>query len=276
MPWKATARCEIGVSHLQRGIPCQDYCDFRVVNDVLVGIIADGAGSSQASDLGAYLTVQSCLDFTEEIEAWLKQDGYEAYRLGVKPLPVKIARFFFQKAMERVLRVLRDAAQEKNYCLDDLASTLLMFIATPDWIAAMQIGDGLLVIQPQAGDYQLVFMPDKGEFANQTTFVTSSDALNSMQVRVIEDKMKFISAMTDGLEAVAIRYSDWSPFAPFFDPLQKFITEDQLTDSPIDATTDVAPQNYLKMFLCSDRLNQKTSDDKSLILCLYEPDHQRQ
>jgi hypothetical protein len=264
MPWKATGRCEIGVSHHQRGLPCQDYCDVRIIQNVLVGVVADGAGSCAASDLGAFLTVQACMSFMDELDAWLAQEQRQAYRPSAQPLPRKVARILFQKVVQRALGALQDAAQEKQCNLDDLSCTLLMFIATPDWIAAMQIGDGLLVIRPQEADYQLIFLPDKGEFANQTTFVTAPDALESMQVQVLAGKMQFVSAMTDGLESVAIRYSDWSPFAPFFDPLQRYMTENHA--APVET------EDYLQLFLSSARLNQKTSDDKSLILGLYEPD----
>jgi Protein phosphatase 2C len=139
----------------------------------------------------------------------------------------------------------------------------------------MQIGDGFLVMRShlsrreailandfsKSGDYRLVFQPDKGEFANQTTFVTSSTALQEMQVKVLPIRKSFICASTDGLERVALRLKDWDPFPPFFHPLEEFLRESDRPDQNDD---------YLVQFLESDRLNARTDDDKTVLLCLYE------
>ena len=46
-----------------------------------------------------------------------------------------------------------------------------------------------------------------------------------MRVRVLPGQQKFICASTDGLERVAIRMSDWTPFPPFFQPLEEYMVE---------------------------------------------------
>ena len=69
----------------------------------------------------------------------------------------------------------------------------------------------------------MVFQPDKGEFANETTFVTSKLAQETMQLKVLKQKTVFICAATDGLERVAIHFKGWEPFAPFFQPLESFM-----------------------------------------------------
>ncbi len=125
----------------------------------------------------------------------------------------------------------------------------------------MQIGDGFVVVRPKRKDYQLLFKPDKGEYANQTTFVTSNSALADMQISVLPHPPKFICASTDALERVAIRLSDWSPFPPFFKPFEEYMVE-----TPAPETDD----EYLVSFLKSDRLNSRTDDDKTLLLGLYK------
>ncbi|WP_338422937.1 protein phosphatase 2C domain-containing protein [Anabaena sphaerica] len=77
-------------------------------------------------------------------------------------------------------------------------------MATPEWVAAMQIGDGFIVMRCQDAEYQILFKPDKGEFFNETTFVTSVNALEEMQVEVFPGKQGFICASTDGLEKVQL------------------------------------------------------------------------
>ncbi|MFM7366283.1 MAG: protein phosphatase 2C domain-containing protein [Sphaerospermopsis kisseleviana] len=47
MSWKAIARFAVGTSHQEQKIPCQDYGHYRIFNDVIVGTVADGAGSAK-------------------------------------------------------------------------------------------------------------------------------------------------------------------------------------------------------------------------------------
>ena len=134
-------------------------------------------------------------------------------------------------------------------------------MATPEGIAAMQIGDGFITVRYPEQDPQLLFPPDKGEYINETTFVTSSNALKDMKVVVQPGQPEFICASTDGLERLAIRMSDWTPFTPFFQPLEQYLGEtNNLEES----------DEYLLSFLNSDRLNARTDDDKTLFLCLYD------
>ncbi|MFM6245333.1 MAG: protein phosphatase 2C domain-containing protein, partial [Dolichospermum sp.] len=121
--------------------------------------------------------------------------------------------------------------------------------------------DGFMVLRCKDQEYQLLFEPDKGEFFNETTFVTSANALEEMQVQVISGKQGFICASTDGLERVAIRLSDWQPHPPFFKPLEEYLRE---TEKPEN------DDNYINDFLNSERLNSRTDDDKTLVLCCFE------
>lgn len=53
MNWKAVARSASGTSHQNQGIGCQDYGNYRIFGDVIVGAVADGAGSAKHSDVGS-------------------------------------------------------------------------------------------------------------------------------------------------------------------------------------------------------------------------------
>ena len=143
-----------------------------------------------------------------------------------------------------------------------MACTLIAFVATPNWIAAMQIGDGFLVIRLNNNqEYQLLLKPDKGEFINETKFVTSKNVLSTFNFKFLSGIPKFICASTDGLEKVAIRLSNWTPHAPFFNPLETYLEK---TNNP------ESNKQYLEKFLNSERLNSRTNDDKTLLLCLNE------
>jgi len=137
--------------------------------------------------------------------------------------------------------------------------SLIDFFALPNSITAMQIGDGFLAVRPVDGDLQLLFTPDKGEYINETTFITSSNAFEEMQVKVLEKPCSFICASTDGLEKVAINFKDWQPFPPFFNPLEEYMKE------TVETHED---DQYIIDFLNSERLNARTNDDKTLLLAL--------
>jgi uncharacterized protein YegL len=184
-----------------------------------------------------------------------------AYRVREAEAQRRLLSELFTKTIKKVRAALEEQATKDGYSVDDLACTLLVFIATPDWVVAMQIGDGFIVLRCQEEDAQLLFAPDKGEYINETTFVTSANALESMRVYVKKGKPEFICASTDGLERLAIKMSDWTPFAPFFQPLEEYLRE---TSNP------EKEDEYLISFLDSDRLNARTDDDKTLLLCLYD------
>lgn len=252
--WKATVHSAMGTRHQQRGVPCQDYGDYVTRDASIVGAVADGAGSAKFSDIGAQLAVKTVLS---NLEGWLaRQSSLEQEVIEGQ------VQSIFESALDATVLALDQEAQAGGYALRELGCTLLTFIATPNWIAAMQIGDGFIVAQTSEADpYQLLFQPEKGEYINETVFVTSEQALDAMQVVVKSGVQPLVCAATDGLEKVAIRFHDWQPHAPFFAPFKSCL---QTMDVPEER------QTYLETFLNSDRLNAKTDDDKTLLMCLCE------
>ncbi|WP_233501422.1 PP2C family serine/threonine-protein phosphatase [Acaryochloris thomasi] len=244
----------MGTRHLQRGVPCQDYGDFVTCEHSIIGAVADGAGSAKYSDIGSQLAVKTVLS---NLERWLSsQSSLEREVIETQ------AQAIFESALDAAVLALDQEAQAGGYALRDLGCTLLTFIATPTWIAAMQIGDGFIVAKmSETEPYQLLFQPEKGEYINETVFVTSEHALDAMQVAVKSGEQPLVCAATDGLEKVAIRFHDWQPHPPFFAPFMSCL---QTMDDPAER------QVYLETFLNSDRLNAKTDDDKTLLMCLCE------
>lgn len=263
MGWKAIARSAPGTSHLKQGLPCQDFGGYRVLNEVIVGAVADGAGSAKYAERGAQVSVKVVLDYLGGIEAWLqrRRPKWQFWRESMPAPSLELMDRLFIKMLARVCAALEKEAQRNQHSVDDLACTLLVFIATPRWVAAMQVGDGFIVTRSGREPPRLLFPPDKGEYVNETTFVTSKTAFEAMKVAIEHQEAGFICASTDGVERLAIKTAYWQPFAPFFEPLETYLRE---TATP---EQDAA---YLVNFLESERLNARTDDDKTLLLCLYE------
>lgn len=253
MAWSAIVHSAIGTRHQQKQLPCQDYGSYLLQSDTIIGAIADGAGSAKHADIGAQLAVKTALaTLNQWSDPWSAVDGH---------VMAEEAQSLFTDLLQVVLAALEIEAETGEYRLQELGCTLLSFIATPHWLACMQIGDGFIVTQGEQMDtFDLLFEPIKGEFINETVFVTSESALEYMQVAVRTQPYPFVCAATDGLEKVAIRFQDWQPFAPFFNPFL------QCLRSVPDAADR---QAYLETFLESERLNTRTDDDKTLLLCLY-------
>ena len=119
----------------------------------------------------------------------------------------------------------------------------------------MQIGDGFIVTHT-VGRYHLLFQLDKGNFSNPVTSATPE----LLQVKVVPAPTQFICVASKAMEQVALRQRDRSPFPPFFQPLKDFLRETANPDQE---------DEYIVQFLTSDRLNQRTEDDKTLLLCFW-------
>ncbi|RUT07143.1 hypothetical protein DSM106972_024040 [Dulcicalothrix desertica PCC 7102] len=260
MGWKAIGSSVKGTSHKQGNIPCQDYSEHKVIDDVIVGAVADGAGSAKFSNIGAKLAVKTALFHLEEFFKNLKEEKKRDLQQPiVSELAREVFREVFREILDKVKNELKAKASEQECDFNDLACTLLAFIATPDWIAAMQIGDGFIVIRAEnSNEYKLFFPPDKGEYANETIFVTSKDADYKMDVLY---NPKFICASTDGLERLAINFRDWKPSSGFFKPFEEGL---KITEKLEQEEEDI------KKWLTSEDVNTRTDDDKTLLLCLYE------
>lgn len=133
MNWKAVARSAIGTSHQKQGIGYQDYGNYRSFGDVIVGAVADGAGSAKHSDVGSKLAVETVLKYFSDINEFPHKQAFS------QPLSQEEAQKVFAKIVNQVITELHKLADEENYSINDLACTLLVFVATPDYVAAMQI-----------------------------------------------------------------------------------------------------------------------------------------
>ncbi len=261
MTWKAIVHSALGTRHEQRGQPCQDYGSYRIEGPYLLGAVSDGAGSAKHAEVGSRIAVETALNaIAQELKAHFPGQ-VESQVVPTQDEMDAIAPKFFTTVFEEILTALHQEAHRSDHELRDLNCTRIAFLAAPDWVAAMQIGDGFIVVRSgEETSYQVLFEPSKGEFINETVFVTTEGAIEHMGVCVRPSEFPFVCAASDGLERVAIRMQTWEPFDPFFKPFEACLS--QLPSQP-------EREEYLKTFLESDRLNAKTDDDKTMLACLY-------
>ncbi|MBF0477696.1 MAG: protein phosphatase 2C domain-containing protein, partial [Deltaproteobacteria bacterium] len=171
--WNTVAAYLEGTRHRKTGTECQDYGEVLTVSDeMILGALADGAGSVKYSSHGAELAVKTTLKMLAQVDWNLITSEEET-------------RAVFLKVLDAVGGAFGSRAGRAGWMIKDMACTLLAFVATPDWLAAMQVGDGAMVVRTAGGEYELLFTPDKGEYINTTTFVTSANAGQVLQTKMI-------------------------------------------------------------------------------------------
>jgi hypothetical protein len=252
MKWQAVAKSVIGTKHIKSETPCQDYSDYKIIDkeSVIIGAVSDGMGSAKFSQIGSKLAVETTLNYLQNEANWRYKIDGNAWKEH------------FKKLLIEVRTKLDIYAKNHELNIHDLACTLIAFVATPKWLVAMQIGDGLIVVGANNEDYELLFQPDKGEFANETTPVTSSTAVREMLFCVKSKAYDFICAATDGIEHLALdkKTQKWTPYNKFFQGLEKSI---------FSPNTLQHKEKEVDDFLNDENLNKRTDDDKTLLLCAY-------
>ena len=249
--WRYVRASVPGVAHLASGTECQDACAARLLraanaDPVLALAVADGAGSAAESRAGAELACQTLL---AEFEAWLAQD----------PAAWDWSPTTAEMLLQRVRTTLEQRAAEANQPVREFACTLLGAVVAADRALFLQIGDGAIVIGSGDG-YRPVFWPQGGEYANETHFVTDPNAATRLECIVLIEPVAEIALLSDGLQLLALHYQSRQAHAPFFRPLFQRLRAHPETGCPAELAA------ALERFLATPAINQRTHDDKTLIL----------
>jgi hypothetical protein len=244
--WRFAAGQATGSSHEKLNIPCQDRMSCAVVEPegTLVAVVADGAGTAALAHVGA------------EIAVWtVSATAQLGVRAGRKDY-TEVLREGAVLARQRLV----EAAAERSVPVRDLSCTLLAVIAAPIGGAALQIGDGAIVIGSTAPSWRCVFWPQKGEYANTTFFLGDEAALARAEVTSLPDETFDVAVFSDGLEALAVNFSRRSAHQPFFRtgfaPLHACKTPGE----------SASLSESLSRMLTSPAVRARTDDDASLIL----------
>jgi hypothetical protein len=248
--WKAVGTSVAGTSHVESNVPCQDYSAYqRVVigsAPALIIAIADGAGSARLSHVGAQEAVGNLLRI---IPPGLR---------SVFDIDEHIARGWLNNTRIHLQRI----STREDCELRDLGSTILVAVLTDLVSFFVQIGDGAW-ISKRNGEYIVATWPSDGEYVNETTFLTSANWVDSIKYEVVTGAVSAVAGFTDGLQRLALQFDSRSVHAPFFEPLFRILR------AADDGNSLISP---LKEFLVSDRVAERTNDDKTLVLaCRMEP-----
>ncbi|MBD2384402.1 PP2C family serine/threonine-protein phosphatase [Cylindrospermum sp. FACHB-282] len=248
--WRIVAASVCGTSHVKNKQLCQDAHHWQILpNNVLVVAAADGAGSASQGKVGAMVAVETAIEHIsmETVTQDTLADDAQMREL-------------LTKALVAAKKAVEDEAASSNNQLHDLATTLIIMVATPKVVAVAQIGDGLAVAKDSIGDLFALTMPDNGEYINETTFLTSPGALETAQMRLWREDIVNVGVLTDGLQMLALNMVVGEPHKPFFFPLFEFVA---------NAEDKTLAKEQLVRFLNSERITQRTDDDLTLVIAAF-------
>jgi len=250
--WRYVAASVVGTSHEKAGGGCQDANDCQVFTlpsceQVLAAVVADGAGSALNGGQGAARTCQTLLHLIQE-------------HLRSGSTVEQVTRDAAESWITTIQKLLEEDAKAASGERRDFACTVLGAIVGESCAACLQVGDGVIVFaDSEEHAYGHVFWPDRGEYANTTHFVTQDDAAEHLQFDSVRRRIVEVALLTDGLQAIALNYQEQAAHEPFFKGLFAPLRTAGEGRSP-------ELSDSLAAFLSSPRVNEKTDDDKTLVL----------
>ncbi|HEY4467103.1 MAG TPA: PP2C family serine/threonine-protein phosphatase [Klebsiella sp.] len=237
MSWRVYASSVIGSSHRQNNLPCQDAFCYRNLGDRLVAVVCDGAGSAAYSEHGAALVAYGLADRLAKITAGPDEEQLAAL-------------------VESVREDVLIQAQERGSSAGDFACTVLaVWLGATDSVV-LHIGDGVAALT--VGDEQHFSLPENGEYANQTWFLTSEGWREHLRINKFVGRATQLVMMSDGVQPFALNRRGDALFAPFMDPVLSYLQQ----------VSEVKGSEAICATLDDPRTWAITGDDKTLLVAL--------
>jgi hypothetical protein len=241
-PWRVFAASSIGKGHIDGGLPCQDACGSAIENDRLVAVVCDGAGSASQSDIGARECVVSICKSLSSVVA--------SSSSGITPLTI-------EQAVDAARAHLQLRADNLGFPLRELACTVVGVMLFQDGGCLFHIGDGMAVVELADGS-TILSLPENGEYANETYFVTDDDWRPHLRTTPFSGTIRCISLMSDGAMPFAVNRGKTGMFGPFIDPVRAYLA----------TVSETEGSEALLATISAERTWSITSDDKSILLIL--------
>jgi hypothetical protein len=220
-----------GKKHKHEGTNCDDWFEFGVVEKWTIIAVSDGAGSKTFSRIGAKESCRTALrELTESLRDFVlkARDDWSGEEEGKRGIfaeeDLEVVRGALHNAMQKAYDAVAAKAQDligdkayseilggREVVIEDLSGTLLLAVHTTvahegkerSFVMTCQIGDGMLAVVDGNGGLTLMGVPDSGEFAGQTDFLTSKKKLDpgSLASRTFPffGPLKALMVMSDGV-----------------------------------------------------------------------------
>lgn len=239
-----------GPSHEKNDDPCQDaWAGTQLPNSQFVIAVADGLGSASHSHIGAELAAETAVNQLESV-------------IRDEEITETVLEETFDSAFQSARSALQDKADQEDYSVRDLNTTLLVAAGGPDGVAAAAVGDGGIV-RVYRDQFHLFVPREDLEYANRTTPVQSDQWRESYRFRYSEE-VDGVAVFSDGLENFAWDGKD-SPQDALFEQFFNFVWY----------TTDEERINTgLGEFLNHERYRSISGDDKTIAIATLDIDYE--
>ena len=255
MGWITAGAAVVGPAHRHAGRGCEDACLVSTSGgDCLLAAVADGAGSAlRAADGAACVVNAACAT----MRAWcsVQPTGWT-----VADLTDKVAYEWLQA----VRATVEAYALEQAVPLGDFAATCLMVLADRSGVVALQIGDGGIALRSPRGSWSPLTWPLRGEYANETVFITSAEWRETAQL-VRGGPAAALALFSDGFEVLALNYREHRVNDHLLNPLADFLGT--VADEVAQADLDAAMVGYLS----NATFDEHAFDDRTLVIACQSP-----
>ena len=218
---------------------------FKADGEILIAVVADGAGSTTDGQRGAEI---ACEFFVEQVSELLKM-------ASVKSLTEDFGKRWIAFYRRRIAEIANREKKEMR----EYATTFIGAVVGKTDAIFYQVGDGGAVFSTSGKPetYQFSIDPIETEYVNQTEFLTDETAVESLRFIALNEPVEDLILFSDGIFAVAVNYQTGKPHEPFLMPMI----------APLRNGSAGGDLNEkLEKFLASPKLNEKTDDDKTIIL----------
>lgn len=249
--WKVVGASARGEAHIKSELPCQDHHHFEVLNDILVAIVCDGAGSASHSDQGARMGSEYLTNALIEEVRSQRVDMFQEEAALRALLEIKIQEL-------RAQLLFQSKVNTSQLDLSSFHATIVGLLFRPGGGFFFHIGDGAaLALNADHTDTVAFSAPENGEFADQTYFYTIDNWKEHLRITTISEQAHTFLLMSDGTMPFCLNRSQRHVEPRFFHPVNQYLVQN-------DVSTDIGNQALLKT-LSSDRANSISKDDKTLV-----------
>jgi hypothetical protein len=235
-----------GTSHVRAGTRCQDAskCEVLAGGKVLLAVASDGAGSAE---LGGEAAAIVCRRISEAARAHFSETS---------DLP---SDEIIWSWIDEIRDCIALAANRRSVQVREFSATLVGTLVSHNQSLVFHIGDGAVGLRTN-GIWQIPSWPEAGEYASTTYFITDENC--KLRIFRAEYGANGIAVFSDGIERLALNFASRSAHAPFFTGII------QPVEQATKAGRDRDLSNKLTRYLNSEPVNERTDDDKTLILAV--------
>ncbi len=237
---KVAAATIQGPLHINKQLPCQDYCRYSTRSKNFVAVVSDGAGSAKYSKTGARIVCDTLIDLLKSIKL---SEAQNAVKKAIETARGKLLRHRLNKTHD-------------SKGIMDFAATVVGVIYYQNQGLFFHIGDGAaLAIVDDDYDNFVASPPENGAFSCETYFYTQENWIQNLRFTPFA-KADAVFLMSDGLTNFSFSPDYRHIEKNFILPIHKFLSEEN---------SKAKAERALANTLDNAQARRLNSDDKTLL-----------